>query len=1179
MKSMFRAATIFIIAVCTAALLLASSPSASAQSSVTGGLVGVVTDSVGAVVPNATVTVVNTNTTDTRILTTNGEGRYVASFLKPGAYTISASAPSLRSNTTSVQVLVSQQSVADLTVTPSGNMQTVTVNGNNTQLIDTQSATLTTTFTTQQFQDLPAPGGDISTIAYTVPGVVMATGTGGTLASFSSNGLPGEANLIVINGADNLNSFYNTSNTGGSSLSLGQQEIAQASVIQNAYSAQYGRQAGAIETYLTKGGTNRVHGLLTWNYNSDGLNANSFFNNLSGIPRGKAVSNQYAAQIGGPILRNKLFFFAHTEGIRYVEPYSTEVNFPTAALQNNILDTVSPSSAALYTQMFGLLKTAPSYNTATPVTTGTGPLQDSSGALGCGSYAGTPVAGQPNTYFGTAPAGGIATPCVNASLTPGSNLITEWFASGRLDWDVSDRQRIFIRGTDDFGFLPVPQSVVNQTLTGQLPQPLVSGQLNDVYTFTPRLTNQFIVTALYQSAFINPVNLQRTLALSPTQFVEGVDGGTNASPGLGQGGNIGFQWNFVPFGEATHQYQLIDDLSWLKGNHNLKFGFNLKRYYVVDNQNEQGTYGGYFTFNSLRDFASGSLPGSSNSSFVQNFSSVPVVRTAEYNLGIYAQDEWKATPTLVVDYGIRVERNGNPHCYSNCFSQYLGGFPDTSATLDTPYNATISTGHANGFPSIEGAIIEPRAGFAWDIGGHGKSVIRGGIGLFADEFAAVLIQPKYDSFPNVFSPSVFAGSVSQGSGSAPSIAQTSYNAIKTGFSQGSSANQLAASLPAGVPFSPPNYNTNPNEFVSPKYVEWSLQMQQQLTPVDAVIVSYAGNHGYDLLITNDTANQNLGGDAYLPASLYTAFDSVPAAPPDPRFKQVGTFSNGANSGYNGGSIQYKHIDPRGLTADVSYTYSHALDDVSIGSSGPAFGTFSNNAVTSQLTPTSSSYLMYSNSDFDIRHNLVLDLTYVEPYNFRNDLVQLAAGGWTVAGKAYWRSGLPFSVLNTNAQNALYNGSAPSTVLAAATTNKFDHSCNSFSKPCFQTPDTFNGTGLTINDGGVVVPDTPANAPNQMPQTNFGNIPRNAVYGPHYADVDLSMYKDLIREKAIHFQVGVQAYNVLNHPNFGTPQNNASLSQNLGVINSTVTSPSSPYGFFSGSAVSGRVVVVTGRLTF
>jgi Carboxypeptidase regulatory-like domain/TonB-dependent Receptor Plug Domain len=1174
-----RVFLICIVYVCTASLILSFPTSALAQSAVTGGVTGIVTDSSGAVIPKARVTIVNTSTGDTRVLETNDDGRYVVPFLKPGAFTVSASAPSLQSNTTSVQVVISQQSVVNLTLTPTGDMQTVTVSGNDAQLIDTQSATSTTTFTTTQFQDLPAPGGDISTIAYSVPGVVMATSTGGGLDSFSSNGIPGNANLIIINGADNLNSYYNVSNSGASSLSLGQQEIAQASVIQNGYSTQYGRQAGAIETYLTKGGTNRVHGLLTWTYNSDGLNANSFFNNLNGTPRGKAVSNQYAAQIGGPILHNKLFFFTDTEGIRYVEPFSSYVNFPSAALQNTILNTVSPASTGLYTQMFNLLKTAPTYNTATPVTTGSGPLQDSSGALGCGSYAGTPVTGQPNTYFGTAPLGGTSIPCINSSFTQGSDVVTEWFATGRIDWNVSDKQKIFVRGTDDYGFLPCCViSVVNPLLTGQLPQPLVSGQLNHVYIFNPSVSNQFIVAALYQKAFQKLANLQKTMALSPTQFIEGVDGGTNASPGLGQGGNIGYSWNGTPFGEATHQYQLIDDLSWLKGKHNLKFGFNLKRYYIVDEQNESGTTAGFFTFNSLRDFASGSLPGSSNSSFAQNFSSVPIVRTAEYNYGIYGQDEWKAASTLMIDYGIRIEGNGNPLCYGNCFSQYVGGFPDPTATLDTPYNATISTGHANAFPSIESAIIEPRAGFAWDMSGKGNSVVRAGVGLFADEFGAVLIAPKYTSFPNVFAPSVFAGLVSQGLGGSPGIAQESYNAIRTGFSNGQSANQLAASLPAGVPFSPPNYSTNPTKYVSPKYAEWSLQLQQQVTPRDAVIVSYAGNHGYDLTITNSAANQNLGGDAYLPASLYTSFTSIPVAPPDPRFKQVGTFSDGANSSYNGVSVQYKHIDRHGLTANVAYTYSHALDDISVGSSGPSLS-FSNNAITSQITPNSTSFLMYSNSDFDIRHNLVLDVIYVEPHHFQHNLTELAAGGWTVAGKAFARSGLPFSVLNDNAQNALYNGSAPSTVLAEVFTNQVNHSCNSFLKPCFQVPNTFNGTGLTVNSAGNVVPDTPANAPNQSPQTGFGNVPRNAFYAPHYTDIDMSIYKDLIREKIVQFRVGAQAYNVLNHPNFGPPQNNASLSQNLGIINTTVAAPASPYGFFSGSAVSGRVLVVTGRLSF
>ena len=297
-------------------ILLALVPVSLAQTAVTGGLNGVVKDSTGAVVPGATVTIVNTATGDTRVLTTNAAGRYSAPFLKPGAYKVSAAAQGLESSTTSAEILVSQQSAANLTVSPSGSKQTVTVNANNAQLIDTQTANLTTTFTTQQFENLPNPGGDITTFAFTVPGVVVNTnGAHGSYnGNFSSNGLPGISNLMVLNGADQTDSFFNDATTGVSTLSIGAAEIAQASLVQNGYSTEWGRQAGAVQTYVTKSGTNRVHGLLNWTYNSDGLNANDFFNNLSGTPRQKAISNQYAAQIGGPIIHNKLFFFADTEG-------------------------------------------------------------------------------------------------------------------------------------------------------------------------------------------------------------------------------------------------------------------------------------------------------------------------------------------------------------------------------------------------------------------------------------------------------------------------------------------------------------------------------------------------------------------------------------------------------------------------------------------------------------------------------------------------------------------------------------------------------------------------------------------------------------------------------------------------------------------------------------------------
>src|ERR1700753_201273 len=169
-----------IVFACTFAMsVLALIPASFAQTAVTGGLNGAVVDSAGAVVPGATVTVIEKDTGDTRALTTNDRGLYTVPFLKPGTYRVSASAAGLRSTATSIEILVGQQSLANLTVSPNADTQTVTVSADNAQLIQTQDASLTTTFTREQFENLPNPGGDITTFAFTIPGVVVNTGTGG----------------------------------------------------------------------------------------------------------------------------------------------------------------------------------------------------------------------------------------------------------------------------------------------------------------------------------------------------------------------------------------------------------------------------------------------------------------------------------------------------------------------------------------------------------------------------------------------------------------------------------------------------------------------------------------------------------------------------------------------------------------------------------------------------------------------------------------------------------------------------------------------------------------------------------------------------------------------------------------------------------------------------------------
>jgi hypothetical protein len=1152
-----------------------SLPLALAQTSTTGSINGTVMDSTGAAVPGAAVVLKDTATGAIVNLTTNAEGRFTAPFLRPDTFNLSATAAGFHSNTISVQILTGQQSVVNVTVSPSTNTQTVQVNANDAQLIDTQTANLTTTFTTQQFQNLPAPGGDITTIAYTVPGVVMGAGTEG-FGGFTSDGLPGLSNLVVINGADyNIGLYGGLAFSGSSNLTIGQQEIAQAAVVQNGYSVQYGRQAGVIETYATKSGSNRVHGLAQWQYNSSGLNANDFFNNQNGVPRPKAVSNQYAAQIGGPIKRDKLFFFVDTEGVRFIEPSVGFVNLPSQTLQNSILANpgITSGSKSLYNAMFKGAAAGGAYAKTAPVTTGPGSLQDPSGNYGCGQLAGTPdyaTGGNLGTSVGEG--------CLDSGFVNSVALNREWMAVGRLDWNISDKHRIYFRVTDDQGNQPTFVSLINPNWSMVSNQPGWTGQLNDTYTINPNLTNQFLAAGLYYSGIFQPADLQTALAASPTEFDEGVDGGTTGLGGMGQTNfftsstTLGAPWIDFPGGVNATQYQAVDNVSWQKGNHSIKFGFDFKRFLTTDVSLRTASYGGDYVFGSMADEAGASLPGGSGgSTFTQGFPAFGNIHSALYNFGIYAQDEWKVMPNLMLDFGLRVDRSANPSCSENCYTHYVGGFPNTSVTLNTPYNATLSAGHSSLLPSMEGAVVQPRFGFNLDIHGDGKTVVRGGVGLFADNFPALITEQNFLGFPNRYFASVTSGTVAQDAGSAFAVAQGSATAVLNGFSRGASYNQLAAELlPQGIPFSPPNYATTPNEFHGARYLEFSMQLQRQITPTDALIVSYAGNHGYDLFIASNHLNQNVG-------PVYGAFgsgtfDGLPANSPDPRFASVSSFTNNAISNYNGISAQYKHIDHSGLTTDIAYTYSHALDDISNG--GNSQLPYNAGSLSFQVTPGLPSTLMYSSSDYDIRHNFVMDLVYAEPHRFGNRIVNAVAAGWTVGAKAYWRSGEPFSVFNTNAGTALSTATGGSVVLAQVLNNNFSHSCTSYHNPCFQNFGAFNGTGPTagptLPGGGTLI---------QPVQLTFGNIPRNSFRGPHFADVDTTLFKDVYKKESLAFQIGAQAYNTFNHVNFAQPNNNASNLSTLGQISGDINAPTSPYGSSQQPTVSGRVLVVQGRLVF
>jgi len=1186
LRMRFRNALLAVSLVVTGAYVAVNTSSVVyAQSAVTGAVSGTVTDGSGAVIPGAQVIVTDTGTDAKQTVVTNAEGRYTVGLLKPGNYKITATSTGLKSDTVEIAVVLGTTVPGDIKVTPTGDTTIVDVNATNVPLLDTQNVALSTTFTEEQIQELPTPGGDVTTIAFTAPGVVV--NAGGSYGNFSSNGLPGISNLFVLNGFDNQDPFLNLNNSGSSNLTLGQGEEAEVTVVQNGYNSQFGRAAGAIIQYTTKSGSNQFHGMADYNYNGTVLNSNGWFNQYDGQPRPHAVSNQWAANVGGPILKDRLFFFADYEGLRYVLPGSSgAVTMPSPQLQTYALANVPAAAQSFYQQTFGVFDASSVYKSAQPVTTGTGPGQDSTGNLGCGAGNG-PFTSLLGTPTGTGGTFGVDTPCLVAGFGSANNINKEWLFTGRIDWHVSDKHNIYGRVKADRGSQPTYTNFINPIFNAVSIQPEDEGQFNDSYVFTPQLTNVFVAAANWYSAYFGPANNAASQAVYPWFGIldAGVDGsGVNSASGMSL---LGVPDNLTQ-GRNVTQYQLEDDLNWIKGKHTFKVGFNFRRDLVSDYDSQIETIFPEFLLYDLPDFASGNITSSSEGyggdQYDQAYTATKTAHLALYNIGVYAQDDWQARSNLKLTIGVRFDRTGNPVCHDACFSQYRGSFPSSNAGLTGAYSGAaggpIYAANTNPFPSTQLANFQPRFGFNY--APTTKTEVRGGVGIFSDLYPAVFLDGVVQNFPNYFAPEVISGIIApSGAGSVAANSAAANAAVQSGFAAGQGVQQINTTLSnAGVPFTPPSLGAYFNgKFKVPEYLEYSLQIQRQLTKSDAILVSYVGNYGYDEVIINPY--QNAGGGqfnnatgswgvfnsstgAFNPAGT-PGFAGLNATPADPRFTRVSAFTNNAHSNYNGAWVSWKH-NGHGATGQLSYTYGHSLDIISNGGEGLGFNA---GAVSNQLTPSLGyGNLNYSNSDYDIRHNIVGDVVYDEPFKFNNLIANNLLGGWSIGAKTYWRTGEPFSINNSsllasypNLGTTLMPQLAPGVSKLTNTSTKNPHAAVLNSALDITQ---YQGYGTS--------------AAASVAQNSFGNIRRNVLYGPHYVDTDISLTKTVVKLERMKLVIGANAYNIFNNVNFAQPVTTLTAS-NFGEINSTNAPPTSPYGSFQGAAVTQRVLQIHGNFTF
>jgi Carboxypeptidase regulatory-like domain len=334
---------------------------AKAQSIVTGAISGTVTDASGAIITAAKVTLTNESTQETQSVSTNDSGVYQFPLLKPGRYAVSVEQDGFRRVVQKTDVFLGQTTTVNVRLEIGETSQTVEIT-ERAPLLQTEDGNITSNVDLRTLQNIPNPGGDLSYIAQISPGVTMNTSSGNGYGNFTAYGLPATANLFTINGNDYDDPFLNLNNSGASNLLLGSNEVQEVAVVSNGYTGQYGRQAGAQVDY-TKSGGNSFHGNAVYYWNGSALNANDFFLNQAGQARPFENNNQWAASFGGPIKKDKAFFFLNTEGLRYTFGSSNEVFVPTQGFQNYVLGTSlpanNPASVPFYQQLFALYNNAP----------------------------------------------------------------------------------------------------------------------------------------------------------------------------------------------------------------------------------------------------------------------------------------------------------------------------------------------------------------------------------------------------------------------------------------------------------------------------------------------------------------------------------------------------------------------------------------------------------------------------------------------------------------------------------------------------------------------------------------------------------------------------------------------------------------------------------------------------
>jgi hypothetical protein len=1105
-----------------------------AAQATTASVVGTVHDETGAAVPNAEVVLTNKGTAETRKVVSAENGSFTFNLVAPGSYSVTVTAPSFkRFEVPNLTLAAGDSPRVDAGLAVGATSETVSVEAV-TPLLQSESSALQSSVNQQAVQDLPLNGRNFVQLVQLVVGAnegPPGSLTNGTKpddkrqsASFSANGQSEVLNNQMIDGLDN-----NESLIGSVGIRPSVEAVSEIRVQTSVYSADTGRTGGAAVNIITKSGTNHLHGSAYEYFRNDVFNSYPFqfgtpacsatlkYPNCN--PKQELRQNQFGASIGGPIRKDKTFFFGDYEGFRLVSGANPTVStVPTAFEEQNfgnLSDQPNPANQFPITTNFGTTNSGYS-----PTATGAGLTIDPVAADYMQFYP-TPT----RTAGGTCTTPGVASTC---SLLVGQFVgiaINTQFSNVfdiRLDHQIGPNDQIYGRYSYNnvktwnpgvFGAHTVAGVTLNPTGGGYSPSNDHSVAITYAHTFTQNLIAQLqvgylrVVDSTYPAFFGNGNTVGPAAdtafgmpGVNISAFTSGL-----AHVGMASGGYTALGGGaFTPLTDQTQAYQGLGTVTYTHGNHNLKFGAGLIRRHLTSVQSAAGLPQ-YTMAGALWGFETGIYTTDNRLLATTN----PHYRRWEPS--VYAQDDWHVTNNTTLNLGIRydvftplTEINNNISTWNPVTEVIMvAGTPGVSPS------ANVRTYYGN---------VAPRIGFATTL--RPGFVIRGG-------FAFSYYPDSITSNATPKNPPLLASFGPFPSSSAPA----GYQYLRNGNPPLGSA--LFQNINPANPVGAIRAATDPN--FRPGMVEQFTVSTQKDFHGNVLTVAYVGTlerhtpqSFTDLNAPNPT---NPTGNVSTAAAAAAGCTSTVTAPGScawnigrpyfakyPGLNTVGWYASEGSGSYHAAQISFERRLSHGVAFNTNYTYSRNLDNA-VGLSNQ------NTTAYGYWVPISHTY-DYGNSDLDLRNRFVVNINYTLPFaQTASGLKGEAFKGWQLNTITAWNAGQPVTPVNSTSisgTESTNGGDRPNRVGSPTALGGAPKTISHF----------FNTAAYTQQTGGT-----------------FGNSERNSMYGPHYRHVDLSLIKQFPIKEAVHLEFRAEGFNITNTANFSTPNVTLQTASTYGTITS------------------------------